>query len=81
MGGIEHAERCGVDTYREGSGFSFDTETPFAHVPEIGTMTQWLQKTHPGATMNLFVVDGWALGLRPLPRFRFMRQPLLRQAA
>ncbi len=26
-------------------------------------MTQWLQKTKPGATMNLFVVDGWAAGL------------------
>jgi ABC-type branched-subunit amino acid transport system substrate-binding protein len=34
-----------------------------SQVPEIGTMTQWLQKTKPGASMNLFVVDGWAAGL------------------
>jgi ABC-type branched-subunit amino acid transport system substrate-binding protein len=34
-----------------------------SQVPEIGTMTQWVQKVHPGATMNLFVVDGWAAGL------------------
>ncbi|MGA2307578.1 MAG: ABC transporter substrate-binding protein [Acidimicrobiales bacterium] len=32
-------------------------------VPEISTMTKWLQKVHPGASMNLFVVDGWASGL------------------
>jgi ABC-type branched-subunit amino acid transport system substrate-binding protein len=34
-----------------------------SQVPEIGTMTQWVQKVHPGASMNLFVVDGWAAGL------------------
>jgi ABC-type branched-subunit amino acid transport system substrate-binding protein len=32
-------------------------------VPEITLMTKWLQKAHPGASMNLFVVDGWASGL------------------
>jgi ABC-type branched-subunit amino acid transport system substrate-binding protein len=34
-----------------------------SQVPEIGTMTQWVQKVHPGATMNLFTVDAWAAGL------------------
>jgi ABC-type branched-subunit amino acid transport system substrate-binding protein len=34
-----------------------------SQVPEIGTMTQWLQKVHPGATMNAYVVDAWAAGL------------------
>ncbi len=34
-----------------------------SQVPEIGTMTQWVRKVHPGATMNLFTVDGWAAGL------------------
>ena len=34
-----------------------------SQVPEIGTMTQWVQKVHPGATLNLFAVDGWAAGL------------------
>jgi ABC-type branched-subunit amino acid transport system substrate-binding protein len=34
-----------------------------SQVPEIGTLTQWVQKVHPGATMNLFTVDGWAAGL------------------
>jgi ABC-type branched-subunit amino acid transport system substrate-binding protein len=34
-----------------------------SQVPEIGTMTQWLQKVHPGATLTLYAVDGWAAGL------------------
>lgn len=32
-------------------------------VPEIGTMTSWLQKTHPGAPVSLYVFEGWISGL------------------
>lgn len=32
-------------------------------VPEITTMTTWLHKTHPGAPVNLFVVEAFSAGL------------------
>ena len=34
-----------------------------ASVPEITTMTNWLNKTHPGDPMNLFVMESFAAGL------------------
>ena len=34
-----------------------------ASVPEITTMTDWLQRTHPGAPVNLFVVEAFSAGL------------------
>jgi hypothetical protein len=34
-----------------------------AITPEIGVMTSWLQKTHPGAPMSLYVIDAWTEGL------------------
>jgi ABC-type branched-subunit amino acid transport system substrate-binding protein len=34
-----------------------------ASVPEIRTMTKWLNTTHPGAPMNLYVVLAWSAGL------------------
>jgi hypothetical protein len=32
-------------------------------VPEIGLLTSWVQKVHPGAALNEFAVDAWASGL------------------
>ena len=32
-------------------------------VPEITTMTTWEHKTHPGATLNLYVLEAFASGL------------------
>lgn len=34
-----------------------------ATVPEIGLLTSWVQKVHPGAALNEFAVDAWASGL------------------
>ena len=34
-----------------------------ATVPEITTMTNWVQKTHPGATMTLYILEAWSAGL------------------
>jgi len=34
-----------------------------ATVPEITTLTTWMNKTHPGASLNLFALEAWSAGL------------------